>query len=462
MPQARAHPYIPNSAPAIKQAMLEAVGAADVNELYASIPERLRFPRLLDLPPALESEVALRRELEGLLGRNTSTREALSFLGGGCWDHYVPAVVDEIVNRAEFVTAYYGETYTDHGKLQAFFEYASLIGELVELDAVSQPTYDWATAAASAIAMAGRVTGRSRALVPASMGPERRRVVEGVCAPRMQVDVVPYDTATGQLDRAALAAALRDDVACVYVENPSFLGVLEAEAPAIMEAARTAGALGIVGVDPITLGVLEAPSRYGADIVCGELQPLGVHQHFGGGVAGFIATPDEERFVAEYPTFLIGLDRTEQGEWGFGEVAWERTSYVQRGDAKDFAGTTHGLWAIAVAAYLSLLGPHGLAELGEGLLQRTRYATQRLAEVAGLRVPRLAGASFKEVVVGFDDTGWRVADVNATLRRQGIFGGLDLSRDFPELGQSALYSFTEQHTQADIDRLVDALAAATA
>ena len=462
MPEARAHPYIPNSAPAVKQAMLEAVGAADVDELYASIPERLRFRRLLDLPPALESEVALRRELEGLLGRSTSAREALSFLGGGCWDHYVPAVVDEVVNRAEFVTAYYGETYTDHGKLQAFFEYASLVGELVELDAVSQPTYDWATAAASAIAMAGRMTGRSRALVAGSMGPERRRVVDGVCAPRLQVEAVPFDAATGQLDLAALEAALGDDVACVYVENPTFLGVLEAGAPAIMAAARAAGALGIVGVDPISLGVLEAPPRYGADIVCGELQPLGVHMHFGGGVAGFIATPDEERFVGEYPTFLVGLDRTEHGEWGFGEVAWERTSYVQRGDAKDFAGTTQGLWAIAVAAYLSLLGPHGLAELGEGLMQRTRYAAQRLAEVDGVRSPRLAGTPFKELVVAFDDTGSTVAEVNAALRRQGIFGGHDLSQDFPERGQSALYSFTEQHTQADIDRLVAALAAATA
>ena len=229
-----------------------------------------------------------------------------------------------------------------------------------------------------------------------------------------------------------------------------------------LAAARAAGALGIVGVDPISLGVLEAPPRYGADIVCGELQPLGVHMHFGGGVAGFIATPDEERFVGEYPTFLIGLDRTEQGEWGFGEVAWERTSYVQRGDAKDFAGTTQGLWAIAVAAYLSLLGPHGLAELGEGLMQRTRYAAQRLAEVDGVRSPRLAGTPFKELVVAFDDTGSTVAEVNAALRRQGIFGGHDLSGDFPELGQCALYSFTEQHTQADIDRLVAALAAATA
>jgi glycine dehydrogenase subunit 1 len=462
MAQARAHPYIPNSAPAVKRAMLEAVGARDVDELYASIPQRLRLARPLDLPPAMPSEIELRRELEGLLARNTSCREALSFLGGGCWNHYVPAVVDEVVNRAEFVTAYYGDTYTDHGKLQAFFEYASLIGELVELDAVSQPTYDWATAAASAIAMAGRVTGRSRALIPASLAPERRRVLEGVCAPALQLDAIPFDAGSGQLDLDALRAALDADVACVYLENPGFLGVLEAEAPAVMAAARAAGALGVVGVDPISLGVLEAPPRYGADIVCGELQPLGVHMHFGGGVAGFIATPDEERFVAEFPTFLIGLTRSEQGEWAFGEVAWERTSYVQRGESRDYAGTTQGLWAIAAAVYLSLLGPVGLAELGEGLVQRARYAASRLGELPGVRAPRLSGPCFKEVVVGFDESGRSVAEINAALRAQGIYGGHDLSRDFPELGQSALYCFTEQHTQADIDRLVGAVAAATA
>jgi glycine dehydrogenase subunit 1 len=284
-------------------------------------------------------------------------------------------------------------------------------------------------------------------------------VIEGASA-GLAIEAVPFDPASGQLDVAALDAALGDDVACVYLENPGFLGVLETEAPAILARARAAGALGVVGVDPISLGVLEAPPRYGADIVCGELQPLGVHMHFGGGLAGFIATPDEERFVAEYPTFLVGIARTEAGEWGFGEVAWERTSYVQRGESRDYAGTTQGLWAIAAAVYLSLLGPHGLAELGQGVAQRARYAARRLGELPGVEAPRLDAPFFKEVVVGFDGTGRSVADVNAALHEQGIFGGHDLSRDFPQLGQSALLCVTEAHSQADIDRLVAAVAEA--
>jgi glycine dehydrogenase subunit 1 len=451
------HPYIPNSAPNIKEAMLREVGAASADELYAAIPERLRLRRDLDLEPALRSEAELRRHFEALLERNRSCKETLSFLGGGCWQHHVPAVVDEVVNRGEFLTAYYGESYTDHGKLQALFEYASLVGELVELEAVSQPTYDWASAAATALCMCGRVAGRRRVLVPASTSPERLAVMRGYCAPWVDLELVPFDAATGLLDVAALEAALGDDVACVYIETPGYLGVIETGAARIASLAHDAGAFVCVGVDPVSLGVLEAPPRYGADVVCGELQPLGVHMHYGGGLAGFVATPDEERWVAEFPTFLVGMTPTAvEGEYGFGEVAWERMSYVQRGESKEYAGTTQNLWAIAAAVYLSLLGPGGLEDLGRGCMQRARYAAARLARVPGVEAPALSGPVFKEVVVHYEGT--TVAEVNAALRDHGIFGGKDLSREFPELGQAALFCFTEIHTQGDIDRLAETLA----
>ena len=461
MPGARSpvHPYIPNSAPEIKDAMLREIGAADIDELYGAIPERLRLRRPLALEPALRSELELRRHLETMLAANGSCREALSFLGGGCWQHYVPAVVDEVINRGEFLTAYYGESYTDHGKLQALFEYASLIGELVELDAVSQPTYDWASAAATALCMCGRVAGRRQALVPASISPERLAVMRGYCGPWIDLELVPFDGATGLLDLDALRAALGDGTACVYVENPGYLGTIETQAAQIASLAHDAGAFLVVGVDPISLGVLEAPPRYGADVVCGELQPLGVHMHYGGGLAGFVATSDEERWVAEYPTFLIGMTPTVvEGEYGFGEVAWERMSYVQRGDAKEYGGTTQNLWAIAVAVYLSLLGPQGIAELGRGCMQRARYAAARLSALPGVEAPALSGPVFKELVVSFTGTGKTAAEINERLLEHGIYGGKDISGEFPELGESALYCFTEVHAQADIDRLVTTLA----
>ena len=239
---------------------------------------------------------------------------------------------------------------------------------------------------------------------------------------------------------------------------PSFLGAIETQAAEIAALAREAGALTVVGVDPISLGVLEAPPRYGADIVCGEIQSLGIHMHYGGGLGGFVASPDSQRFVSEYPMFLIGLGPTTvENEYGFGEVVWDRTSYIQRGDSKEYTGTTQNLFAIAAGAYMAQLGPHGLAELGRGIMQRARYAAGRLNELPGVRAPALSAPFFKEFVVDFSDSGRTVAEVNRALRERGIFGGLDLSAQYPELGQSALYCVTEVHTKGDIDRLASAL-----
>lgn len=453
-----AHPYIPNSAPEIKRAMLDAVGVSTADELYGSIPERLRVPRLLDLPRPLRSEYELRRHLTGVLDRNESCEERLSFLGGGCWPHYVPAVCDEIVNRGEFLTAYYGDTYADHGKLQALFEYASMLGELVGCDAVSQPTYDWGTAAATSICMAARITGRGVALVPASIGSERRSIIEGYCEPWVELVTIPFDPTSGLLELDRVREALSADAACLYLEMPGFLGVIETQAHELAALAREAGALTVVGVDPVSLGVLGAPPDYGADVVCGELQPLGIHMHYGGGLAGFVASADTEQYVSEYPMFLIGLGPTVvPGEYAFGEVRWDRTSYVQRGDSKEYTGTTQNLWAIAAGAYLALLGPHGLAELGQTIMARARYAAGRLGELPGVRAPALSGPFFKEFVIDVNQTGRSVAEINASLRERGIFGGVDLSHEYPELGQSALVCVTEVHTKDDIDRFAEAL-----
>jgi glycine dehydrogenase subunit 1 len=454
-----ARPYIPNSAPGIQRAMLDAIGVASVEELYESIPARLRVPGSLNLPSPLRSEYALRRHVSGMLERNQSCAERLSFLGGGCWPHYVPAVCDEIVNRGEFLTAYDGDTYGDHGKMQALFEYASLLGELVECDAVSQPTYDWGAAAATSICMAARITGRSVALVPESTGLGRRSLIEGYCAPWVQIAWIPFDPATGLLELDSIREQLSDNTACVYFEMPSFLGTIETQAQQIASLARDAGALTVVGVDPSSLGVLEAPPRYGADIVCGELQPLGIHMHYGGGLAGFVASNDTEEFVSEYPMFLIGVGPTDvEGEYAFGKVAWERTSYIQRGDSKEYTGTTQNLWAIAAGAYLAMLGPEGLAELGQGIMQRARYAAARIGLLPGVIAPALSAPFFKEFVVDFSETGRSVAEIKRALLERGIYGGLDLSSEFPKLGQSALVCVTEVHTKQDIDRFVSELA----
>jgi glycine dehydrogenase subunit 1 len=453
-----AHPYIPNSAPEARRKALDAIGVDDVEELYAAIPERLRMREPLELPEAIRSEQGLRRHVERILSSNRGTQGYLSFLGGGCWEHYVPAVCDEINSRGEFLTAYGGLHYSDHGKYQALFEFQSMMGELVGMDVVSAPTYDWAGAAASALLMACRVTGRSKVVVPGAISADKLAQIRNFARPAATVETVRYDRTTGALDLDDLRSKVDSETAAVYIENPSYLGLIEGGAAAIADIAHEAGALSIVGVDPSSLGVLAPPSDYGADIVCGEIQPLGMHMHAGGGLGGFIASRDDERLVAEYPTYLVSLGAPEEGGgWGFGVSTFERTSYEKRESSPDYYGTTQWLWGITAAVYLSLMGPRGMEELGEGLMQRSLYTMRLLDSIDGVTCPVLTAASMKEFAVNFDGTGKTIEEINAALLDRGILGGQDLSKELPELGQSALYCVTEVHTKDDLHTLADAL-----
>jgi len=452
------HPYIPNSAPEVRAAMLRAIGVGDVEELYRDIPAALRFRGRLRLPEALLSEADLRRHGEALLRRNVPTTKLLSFLGAGCYQHFVPAVCDEIAQRAEFLTEYAGETYSAKGKFQALFEYQSMLGELIGMDVVTLPTYDGATASGTCLRLAARLTGRSEVLLAGTISPERLAVLRDYCKPALRLGAVGFDHASGLLDLDDLRRKLSDDTAAVYFENPSYLGFIETQGAEIAALAHAAGAQCVVYADPSSLGVLAAPADYGADLVCGDAQPLGIHMSYGGGLHGFIGTRDEERYVAELPNILVSIAPTAvEGEFGFGPAQWERSPYVARGEAHDFTGTTAGLWGIVAGAYLALMGPEGMRELGETILERAHYAMALLDEIPGVQAPALSATGFKEFVVRFDGTGREVAEINAALLERGILGGKDLSRDFPMLGRSALYCVTEVHTADDIERLAGAL-----
>ena len=456
------HPYVPNAAPEPRRRLLEAIGVSDVMALYAAIPEELRVKGPLDLPPALPGEGDLRRHLEEIVARNRACDGAwLNFRGAGCAHHYVPAIVDEIVHRGEFLTAYGGGPYSDHGKNQALFEYQSLVGALVGMEVVSAPTYDAGAAADSAAAMACRLTGRRGILVPESMSADRRAQMRGFVKPFATVETVARDPATGLLDRTDLRARLSSAVGAVVIESPGYLGQIETDAAELAGLAHEAGAMVVACVDPISLGVLAAPADYGADLAVGDLQPLGIHMYAGGGNAGFIASRDDPRIVAEYPTMLFSIaPGREPGGFGFAWSTMERTSYDTRHEATDYYGTTQWLWGIGAAVYLALMGPQGMAELGRGIMQRARYAAERIAALPGLSVPHLERPFFKEFVVDFSASGKTVAAVNAALLEAEIHGGKDLSGEFPALGQAALYCVTERHGKADIERLVAALAEA--
>lgn len=450
-------PYIPNSAPEIQEAMLKEIGVKSIDEFYECIPDNLRLTGKMNLPEPLLSEQALKRHFEKIFSRNTSCSEKLSFLGGGCWNHYVPAICDEINHRSEFLTAYAGEPYEDHGRFQALFEYCSMMAELLDMDVVNVPTYDGAQAAATSARMASRITGRTEILVSENVNPDNLAAIRNYCIPDINLTKVPMDPSTGLTTLSAVKSVISDSTAALYIENPTYMGLIETGGQELADLLHDMGALLIVGADPSSLGVLTPPSGYGADIVCGDIQPLGLHMYSGGARAGYIATRDEERFVMEYPSRLFGIAPTSHKEWGFGDVAWERTSFAQRENAKEFVGTAAALWGITAGVYLALMGPQGMFELGQGILQRSQYLMKELSRISGISLPYKDQPHFKEFIVNFDATGKSVKDINKALLEKDIFGGHDLSEIFPDQGQNALYAVTEVHTIEDMDTLVSAL-----
>ena len=450
-------PYIPNSVPEIKAQMLREVGAHDEMDLYAEIPERLRFKGKLNLPEPIFDECSLKRHVEGLLEKNQNCKDYLNFLGAGCAQHFVPAVCDEINGRGEFLTAYVGESYADHGKWQAFFEYCSLMGELLDMDVLSCPLYDGAQAAASSIRMASRINGRKEVVMPRAMNPEISSVVKNYLKPDIAVKEVEFDKASGLLDLEDLSSKVSTKTTAVLVENPSYLGVLESQAVEAGKIASEKGAEFIVYADPISLGVVAPPAQYGATIACGDFHPLGMHMLAGGGQGGFIATGDDMKYISQFKDLMFGITETsERGEYGFGEVLFDRTSYGSREKGNEFTGTSTGIWAITAAVYLSLMGPKGMEQTGRTIMQMSQYAAKHLSKIRGVKL-KFQSPFFKEFVIRFEKPGKTVAKVNKALLKHKIIGGKDLSKEFPELGQSALYCVTETKTKDDIQKLVSAL-----
>ena len=453
-----AHPYIPNSAPAVRADMLATIGVDASDDLFASIPAHLRAADDLALPAALPSESQLRRYFSEVLAQNVDTTDHLSFLGGGCWAHAVPAVCDEIAGRGEFTSAFMGlGGASTTGAYQALFEYQSLISELVGLDVAPLPAYDWAWAASTALLMAVRATARSRILVVDTVGPERRAQITARLPLRVELEWVGHDLASGSIDLDDLRRRV-DGAAALYFENPSYLGLLENDLDEVRQITASAGCRLVAGVDPTSLGVVRDPGSYGADLACGELQPLGQHQTFGGSAAGFLSCRLDEALLAELPNIYISAVPTVRaGEFDFFWGNFESTSYATRGESDDVIGCGSTMAGIIAATYLSLMGPTGMAELGEALRARAQYLRDRLATVPGVGTARMTGVPFKEVIVDFSGSGRSPAQINAALLDRQILGGIDLGAEFAELAGCALYSVSEEHTREDLDHLANTI-----
>jgi len=454
------HPYIPNSVSEIKKEMLRQIGARGVEELYADVPKRFRLKHRLNLPSP-KSEQEVKRHVESLLSRNKTSQDIPVFLGAGCWPHHMPAVVRDIIQRTEFLTSYTPyQPEISQGMLQALFEYQSMICELTAMHVANSSMYDWASALGEAVRMAVRLNNRAEVLVPKIIHPERLATLQTYIAPvETRVKKVDYHPTTGQLNLEDLKRKASAKTAAVYVENPSYLGFVETQVEEIAEIAHDAEALFIVGVDPTSLGVLKPPGEYGADIVVGEGQPLGNAMNYGGPLLGVFACRGEMELIRQMPGRVIGLTTALDGSRrGYYMALQTREQHIRRERATSNICTNEALCALASAVHLALLGPQGLRELGEIIMAKTRYAMQLLNRIRGVKAPVFKSPHFKEFTVNFDKSGETVRKVNdALLSRHQIHGGKDLSKEFPELGETALYCATEAHTREEIDRLSEAL-----
>jgi glycine dehydrogenase subunit 1 len=458
------HPWIPNSTGELRRKMLSELGINSVEELYRDIPEEYRmsseeWDRLRIGLGRILSEYEAWRYIDEKLSRNKPLK-TIPFLGAGVYPHYVPALVKHIVSRGEFLTSYTPyQPEISYGLMQALFEYQSLMAELLEMDIVNSSMYDWGSAAAEAFLMALRVKrGRRKIIIPRTMNPFHRRVAEAYLAPHdARLVEAPHDS-RGTVDLEALKRIVDDDTAAVYLQNPNFLGIIEEDAKDIGEIAHERGALFIMGVYPVSLGLLEAPGRLGADIAVGEGQPLGLYPSFGGPLLGVFATRNDPKLLRQMPGRIIGITSTKDGKHrAFAMILQTREQHIRRERATSNICTNEALSAVAVAVYLSLLGPEGIRELAEVNYYHAHYAARKLGELPGVNTRLFEGEFFNEFPIGFNDTDLEYYTIHKRMLERGVHGGLYLGHYYPELGEAALYAFTEMHTKNDIDLLVNVL-----
>ena len=427
------------------EAMLETIGVDSVDALFRDIPAGVRLDRPLDLEPAL-SEPELVRHLEGLAARNVDTTRELSFLGAGVYDHYVPAVVDVVLSRGEFLTAYTPyQPEMSQGVLQAIFEYQTAVCELTGMDVSNASGYDGTTVAADACFVAKHVTGRSKVVLAETLAPQVRQVVKTYAVGfGLEVVEVPHDGGTTDPARVAAAA---EGAAAVLFQQPNFFGCLE-PAPELAAAANEAGALAVAHVDPVSLGVLEAPGAYGCALAIGEGQSAGNPQSFGGPHYGFLAARSEH--VRRLPGRIIGETTDLDGERGYVLTLQTREQHIRREKATSNITTNQTLLALAGLAHLSWLGPHGLRELGETCLALGCHAKERLGrELAFPDRP-----TFKEFALRVDGD---AREVVRRARARGVQPGYPLGRDYEGMDDVLLVAVTEKRSPEDIERLAQVL-----
>jgi len=440
-------PYIPHTDADIRL-MLDRIGVDGIDRLFDEIPAELRVDALPGVPEALSEMEVARLAAE----RAAADRRCLNFIGAGAYEHHIPAPVWALATRGEIYSAYTPyQAEASQGTLQIMYEYQSMIAGLTGMDVSNASLYDGASALAEACLMAVRSHRRSqsaRILVPASVNPVWRRVAGAITeGQRLQLEELPFDRASGTTDPQSLESYAGQDITALVIQQPNFFGQLE-DVAALTRWARANGALVIAAVNPVSLALLAAPGEWGeggADIACGDAQPFGVPLSSGGPYVGFMASRLEH--VRQMPGRIAGRTVDADGRPGFTLTLQAREQHIRRGKATSNICTNQGLLMTAATIHLALLGPAGLERVARACVARTRELVTALTRIDGIR-SAFAGPRFHEAVLQFDRP---VAPLLEALAAEGIVGGYDLSRDYPQLGHALLTCATETRTSADIE-----------
>lgn len=432
-----------------KQDMLAAIGIESTDELFSDIPEAVRLNRRLNVKERT-SELELKIELTKLANKNVNTIEYTSFLGAGVYDHFIPSVVDHVISRSEFYTAYtpYQPEITQ-GELQAIFEFQTMICELTGMDVANSSMYDGGTALAEAVTLSFGQTRRKKVIVSKTVHPESREVIK-TYAKGHDIEVVEIDFVDGQTDLEQLRAAVDDQTASVVIQYPNFFGQIEplAEIKEIIDTDKKA--MFIVSSNPLALGYLTPPGEFGADIVVGDTQVFGIPAQFGGPHCGYFAV--EKKLMRKIPGRLVGQTTDEDGVRGFVLTLQAREQHIRRDKATSNICSNQALNALASSVAMTYLGKHGIREMAVLNMQKARYMKQKLQE-ANFEVV-FSGPLFNELVVKLPGS---VCETNKKLLDKGIIGGYDLGKDYPELENHMLIAVTESRTKEEIDNFVKEL-----
>ena len=443
-------PHTPDDVRIMFETILATGGPGDMESLFAGIPEECRLRRDLAIPEPLD-EHALESHVRELAARNRSPANAVCFLGGGAYDHFVPAVVDQLAARGEFFTSYTPyQAEASQGNLQVYFEFQSLIASLTGMEVSNMSLYDGGSAAAEAVLMALSVTPRKRVVISSTVHPEYRQVVETYLE-NLGVETVTVPCVDGVLDPADLAGAVNEHTACVLLQQPNFFGCIE-DLTTLVSVAHATGALAVVAVDPVSLGVLKRPGDCGADLVVAEGQGLGNHLAYGGPYLGILAC--RESFVRRMPGRLTGQTLDRRGNRCWVLTLQTREQHIRREKATSNVCTNQGLLALRSSIYLAVMGPQGLKELSNACLSKSAYAHRRLLE--GKRLcAAFEKPFFKEFVIR--DTHKQADGLVEELLARGYLAGVPLGRWYPELDDCLLVAVTEKRTRVEIDGLAEAI-----